>query len=71
MNVIEAVRSGEPEKLRANMREGHLSAALCHMANISYRLGRRQSVQETNATLANHELLSRDYRAPFVVPDRV
>jgi hypothetical protein len=35
-------------------RGGHLSAALCHMANISYRLGKRQSVQETNATVANH-----------------
>ena len=71
VNVIEAVRSGEPGKLRANMRDGHLSAALCHMANISDRLGRRQSVQDTHAAVANHEWLSRDYWEPFVVPDRV
>ena len=57
LNFIEAVRSGKRDKLRAEMREGHLSAALCHMANISYRLGRKQSVEETNRTVGGNELL--------------
>ncbi len=57
LNFIDAVRAGKPEMVRASMREGHLSAALCHMANISYRLGKRQSVQETKAAAASHELL--------------
>jgi predicted dehydrogenase len=56
-NFIEAIRSGKPGNVRADMRQGHLSAALCHMANISYRLGRKQSVQETNAAVAGTELL--------------
>ncbi len=60
-NFIDAVRSGKRDKLRADIREGHLSAALCHMANISYRLGRRQSVQETNSTVAGNELLKETY----------
>jgi predicted dehydrogenase len=61
VNFIDAVRSGKPETVRANMREGHLSAALCHMANISYRLGRRQSVKEINAAVANYELLGETF----------
>ena len=56
-NFVEAVRSGKRDTLRADIREGHLSAALCHMANISYRLGRRQSVEETNRTVSGNELL--------------
>ncbi len=61
VNFIEAVRSGKRDRLRADVREGHLSAALCHMANISYRLGRRQSVQETSGTVAGTELLKETF----------
>jgi hypothetical protein len=38
-NFIKAVRSGKKEDLNADILEGHLSSALCHMGNISYRLG--------------------------------
>lgn len=38
-NFIEAVRSRRPERLHSDAYEGHVSAALCHTANISYRLG--------------------------------
>lgn len=39
-NFIRAVRSRRREDLHADILEGHLSSALCHLANISYRLGR-------------------------------
>jgi predicted dehydrogenase len=39
-NFIKAVRSRHREDLAAEIQEGHLSAALIHVANISYRLGR-------------------------------
>jgi len=39
-NFIKAVRSARERDLNANIKTGHLSAALCHMANISYRLKR-------------------------------
>ena len=39
-NFIYALRSGRSEDLTANIEGGHLSATLCHLANISYRLGR-------------------------------
>jgi hypothetical protein len=38
-NFIDAVKAGKPEMLNADVLEGHLSASLCHLANISYRLG--------------------------------
>jgi predicted dehydrogenase len=40
-NFLKAVRSGKKEDLNADILEGHLSSALCHLGNISYRLGTR------------------------------
>ncbi len=118
-NFIDAVRSRKPGDLNADILEGHLSSALCHTGNISYRLGKTQSPKEireamkanknlsealgrmeehlaannvdlkkTPATLGavlkmnpkterfigNREadqLLTREYRQPFVVPEKV
>jgi predicted dehydrogenase len=38
-NFIAAIRSGRSQDLNADIQEGHYSSALCHLANISYRLG--------------------------------
>jgi hypothetical protein len=106
--------------LNADILEGHYSAALCHLANISYRLGEEvpfsprpkafgdeKEPYETLARLEEHlakgnglkleeekyplgrklvlddraesfvddaeanRLLTREYRKPFVVPDKV
>jgi predicted dehydrogenase len=45
-NFLSAVRSRKLSDLRADVLEGHLSTALVHMANISYRLGTGHSVEE-------------------------
>jgi hypothetical protein len=39
-NFIAAVRSRKANDLAAEAREGHVSTACCHLANISYRLGK-------------------------------
>jgi predicted dehydrogenase len=39
-NFIDAVRSRKVSDLNADVLEGHLSSALCHMGNVSYRLGK-------------------------------
>jgi predicted dehydrogenase len=118
-NFIAAVRSRKAADLNADILEGHHSAALCHLANISYRLGEEvpfskssaafgddKEACETFARMEEHlkenkvpldgldyrlgrkltfdaasesfvgdsqanELLTRHYRAPFVVPDRI
>jgi predicted dehydrogenase len=49
-NFIQAIRSRKASDLAADIREGHLSSALCHMGNVSYRMGaelRRDAVLET------------------------
>jgi len=118
-NFIKAVRSRKTSDLNADILEGHLSAGLCHTANISYRLGQPHSpdqirdaakadkdlaealgrmeehvaankvdLQKTPATLgavlkmdpkterfvenpAADKMLTREYRQPFVVPEKV
>ncbi|MFI5454828.1 MAG: Gfo/Idh/MocA family protein [Isosphaerales bacterium] len=118
-NFIAAVRSRKVEDLNADILEGHYSAALCHLANISYRLGQEvpfnkptrafgddKEAYETLGRMDEHlkdngvaldglnyrlgrkltfdaaaesfagdseanQLLTRPYRAPFVVPDRI
>ena len=42
-NFVEAVRSRKSEDLYAEILEGHLSSALCHTGNISYRLGQKEA----------------------------
>jgi hypothetical protein len=41
-NFVAAVRSRKADTLNADILEGHLSSALCHLGNISYRLGTQQ-----------------------------
>lgn len=118
-NFIKAVRSRKTSDLNAEILEGHLSSALCHTGNISYRLGSQRNPEEikeeikaskpametfermaehlsanevdihkdklalgaflemnpaaerfTNNESAN-QMLARDYRHPFVVPEKV
>jgi hypothetical protein len=120
-NFIEVMRTRKVENLEGDILQGHLSAALVHMANISYRLGRTAApgeirerilgrrdslhayerfqthlaangidLEKTPATLGPlltmdsnterftgefaaeaNKLVTREYRAPFVVPERV
>lgn len=45
-NFLKAVRSRKVSDLNADISEGHQSTALCHVANISYRLGQTASPAE-------------------------
>ena len=118
-NFIDAMRSRKRGDQNGEIEEGHLSSALCHLGNISYRLGTPQPFnKKTNAFGDNKEavetlgrmeehlkensvaldgetyllgpklkinpskeafvgndkanlMLTREYRKPFVVPDKV
>lgn len=48
-NFVDAVRSRKISDLNADIEEGHISSALCHLGNISYELGEKVPVQELNA----------------------
>jgi predicted dehydrogenase len=69
---IAGVRSRNPDDLGVEIEEGHLSAALCHLGNIAYRLGRTVKFDPASETFPGdaeaNALLSRDYRKPYAVP---
>ena len=75
VNFLQAVRSRRHTDLTCDIEEGHLSASLCHLANVSYRTGRKLTFSpETETFLSDGEanmLLARNYRTPFVVPASV
>jgi predicted dehydrogenase len=119
-NFLAAVRSRRREQLNADILEGHYSAALCHLANMSYRLGEEAAflprpralagnaaAEDALARMEEHlakehnlkldemklrvgrtlvmdaeaerirnddeanQLLTRNYRKPFTVPEKV
>ncbi|MBI4661903.1 MAG: Gfo/Idh/MocA family oxidoreductase [Verrucomicrobia bacterium] len=120
-NFIQAMRSRRVSDLQADILQGHLSASLIHMANISHRIGKATPGTEIRERISGHkellnafqrfqehlsangidlektliqlgpmltmdsdterfvgefsreanELVSRPYRAPFVVPAKV
>jgi predicted dehydrogenase len=51
-NFVQAVRSRKHDDLHADILQGHLSSALCHTGNISYRLGQSIAVAEAKKRLA-------------------
>jgi len=51
-NFLRAVRSRKHTDLAADILEGHKSAALCHLANISYRLGQPATPEEIRTQLS-------------------
>ncbi len=73
-NFISCVRSRKVEDLFCDIEQGHLSAALCHLANISCRTGRKIVFDpKTERIVGDDEadrLLSREYRKPYILPDR-
>ena len=74
-NFIEACRSRKHADANADIEIGATSAAMCHLANISYRVGRKlqfdaAAMKFTGDAEAN-KMLTRPYRAPFVVPASV
>ncbi|MCW5967674.1 MAG: Gfo/Idh/MocA family oxidoreductase [Blastocatellales bacterium] len=75
VNFIEAMRSRKRADLHAEIEEGHLSSALVHLANISYRTGRTLNFdpakQQITGDADASRWMKREYRAPFVVPEKV
>jgi predicted dehydrogenase len=55
-NFISAVRNGKRGELKADILEGHQSTALCHIGNISYRLGHPEGADEIARQLESARL---------------
>jgi len=52
-NFVKAVRDRKAEALNADILQGHLSSALCHLGNISYRLGAETTFDKDIAGFAD------------------
>lgn len=74
-NFLDCVRSRKAEDLNGPIITGHTSSAIAHLGNISYRLGRRLEFDPKTEKFVNDaeadRMLTREYRAPFVVPEQV
>ena len=76
-NWVDAMRARDMSIQNGPVQTGHLSSSLAHLGNISFRVGKQlqfdpvaerfigDSENEANA------MLSRDYRAPYVLPEIV
>lgn len=74
-NFVQALRTGRRSDLTAEIEEGYLSSALPALANISQRLGRTLTFDGEREQFVGdgeaNRLLTRKYRRPYVVPERV
>ncbi len=77
-NWVDCLHSRDGSKLNAPIAEGHISATLVHLANVSYRLGRTlhfhpETQQVTGDEEANRLLREEDrgYRKGFQIPKNV
>jgi len=73
-NFIECMRSRKADDLKASLVDGHFSTTLCHLGNISYRVGRSVTFDGARERFDGDEeankLLGRTYRAPYVLPEK-
>ena len=74
-NFVDCVRSRKREDLNCEILEGHMSTTLCHLANIAFRTGRKLVFDPATETFPGdkdaNQYLTRKYREPYVVPDKV
>jgi predicted dehydrogenase len=62
-NFIDAVRSRKVEDLNADVLEGHYSAALCHLANISYRLSEEVPFNKETKSFGDNKVVYDTFKA--------
>jgi hypothetical protein len=74
-NFITAVRSRKVEDLNCDILEGHLSTTLAQLSTISYKLKRKLVFNPESETFVNdpeaNRHLTRKYRAPYVLPEKL
>jgi len=74
-NFIEAVRKHDRSILNGPVETAHLSSGLAHLGNIAYRLGRVLTFDPDAEKFVNDaeadKMLTRNYRPPYIVPEKV
>ncbi len=71
-NFLDSVRSRDRESLNQEVYSGHVSTAMCHAGNISWRTGKKlrfdAAKEEFDDTEAN-QYIGREHRKGFELPD--
>lgn len=76
-NWFDAIRARDMSIQNGPVQTGHLSSSLAHLGNISYRLGLQLTFDPIAERFIGHgeneanAMLSRDYRAPYLLPEVV
>jgi predicted dehydrogenase len=74
-NWVDAIRTRDKSKLHGPVETAHTASALAHLGNIAFRTGRALTFDPKTERFVNDpeadKYLKRDYRAPFVVPEKV
>ena len=76
-NWFDAIRARDMSIQNGPVQTGHLSSALAHLGNISYRLERQLQFDPVaerfigNSESEANSMLSREYRAPYLLPEIV
>lgn len=73
-NFFDAIRARDHKLLTAEIEIGARSAAFCHLANIAYRAGRALRMDKNGRFTGDSEanaMLTRKYRAPYVISENV
>jgi predicted dehydrogenase len=74
-NLFQAMRARDHKLLHADIAIGARAASFCHLANISYRVGRTVKVNQSTGHFAGDDqanaMYTRNYREPYVVPASV
>ena len=74
-NWFDAIRARDKTIQNGPVETGHLSSALAHMAAISYRLGQQLEFDPVAERFIGNQdannMLTRQYRAPFLMPDKI
>ena len=74
-NFIDAVRAHDKSMLNGPVETAHLSSGLAHLGNIAYRLGRVLTFDPASEKFVDDreadKMLTRKYRPPYIVPEKV
>ena len=62
-SFLMAVRTRNPQDINADAKVGHYSSALCHLGNISYRLGQPARFDKSAKTLGGNEHVVESFEA--------
>jgi predicted dehydrogenase len=61
-NWLQAVAKRDAKLLNAPIKDGHVSSALCHAGNVSYRLGHKQPTQAIAEAIKSNEVLADSFQ---------